>query len=70
LLDTDLKIILLNSIKIIIGRSSGSLEIFKMFCNIAHRANFLHNYFDEPTKLFSDLYSAKFLDILAKSFFP
>jgi len=29
----------------------------------------LHNYFNSPTKLFSDLYLAKFLDILAKSFF-
>jgi len=31
--------------------------------------NVLHNYFDNPTKLFSDLYLAKFLNILAKSFF-
>jgi len=29
----------------------------------------LHNYFDSPTKLFSDLYLAKFLDTSAKSFF-
>jgi len=29
-----------------------------------------HNYFDDPTKLFSNLYLVKFLDILAKSFFP
>jgi len=32
--------------------------------------SFLHNYFDGLTKLFSDLYLAKFLDISAKSFFP
>jgi len=30
----------------------------------------LHNYFDGPTKLFSDLYLAIFLDISAKPFFP
>jgi len=31
----------------------------------------LHNYFNSPTKLFSDLYQAKFLDTLAKlPFFP
>jgi len=29
----------------------------------------LHNYFDSSTKLFSNLYLAKFLDISAKSFF-
>jgi len=28
------------------------------------------SYFDDPTKLFSDLYLAKFLDTLAKLFFP
>jgi len=27
-------------------------------------------YFDGPTKLFSDLYLSKFLNISAKSFFP
>jgi len=30
---------------------------------------FLHNYFNGPTKLFSNLYLAKFLDISAKLFF-
>jgi len=29
----------------------------------------LHNYFDSSTKLFSDLYLAKILDISAKLFF-
>ena len=29
----------------------------------------LHNYFDNPTKLFSDLYLVNFLDTLAKLFF-
>jgi len=32
--------------------------------------NFQYNYFDDPTKLFLELYLSKFLDILAKSFFP
>jgi len=32
--------------------------------------NVLCNYFDDPNKLFSDLYLAKFLDISAKLFFP
>jgi len=31
--------------------------------------NVLHNYFNSPIKLFSDLYPAKILDILAKMFF-
>jgi len=31
---------------------------------------FLHNYFDSSTKLFSNLHLAKFLDISAKSFLP
>jgi len=30
----------------------------------------LHNHFNNPTKLFSNLYLAKFLDTSAKSFFP
>jgi len=29
-----------------------------------------YNYFDGLIKLFSDLYLTKFLDVLAKSFFP
>jgi len=32
--------------------------------------SFLHNYFDAPTKLFSDFYLPTFLDTSAKSFFP
>jgi len=31
--------------------------------------SFLHNYFHGSTKLFSDLYLAKFLDTSVKSFF-
>jgi len=30
----------------------------------------VYNYFDDLTKLFSDLYLTKFLGILTKSFFP
>jgi len=30
----------------------------------------LRNYFNNPTKLFLDVYLAKFLDTSAKSFFP
>jgi len=30
----------------------------------------LHDYFDGPTKLFSDLYPVKFLDTSTKPFFP
>jgi len=30
--------------------------------------NVLHNYFDDPTKSFSNLYLAKFLDTSAKLF--
>lgn len=30
----------------------------------------LHNYYNAPTKLFADLYLAKFVDISAKSSFP
>jgi len=30
---------------------------------------FIYNYFDDPAKLFSNLYLAKFLNTLVKSFF-
>jgi len=36
---------------------------------LATNLSILHNYFDDPTKLFSDLYLAKFLDTSAKPFF-
>jgi len=38
-------------------------------CSFAQRLNGLYSYFDDPTKLLSDLYLAKFLDTLAKTFF-
>jgi len=37
---------------------------------ILERPTMSYNYFDSPTKLFSDLYLTKFLDISAKPFFP
>jgi len=37
---------------------------------VALCSSVLQNYFDNPTKLFSDMYVATFLDILTKSFFP
>jgi len=43
------------------------LECFKTFCIIV--INILHHYFDGLTKLFSDLYLAKFLNTLAKPLF-
>jgi len=39
----------------------------KNFDILATTLSILHNYFNNPTKLFSDLHLAKFLD--AKSFF-
>jgi len=44
-------------------------DVAKNFDILATKLRVLHNYFDDLTKLFSDLYLAKFLDILAK-FFP
>jgi len=41
----------------------------KTLYSITHIVLKIPNYFDGPTKLFSDLHSTKFLDIL-KSFFP
>jgi len=38
-----------------------------MFCSIAHFSSFLHNYFG-LTKLFSNMYLAKFLDQQNRSF--
>jgi len=45
------------------------VRISIVFCNIAYYARALYkiNYFDNPTKLFSDLYLTKFLDTSVKS---
>jgi len=40
------------------------------FDNLVINLSVLHNYFDEVTKLFLNLYLVKFLDILVKLFFP
>jgi len=65
LLDTDLKIILLN-------HQNNFVEILKIMNNavknfdILASLNVLHNYFDSSIKLLT----AKILDLLAKPFFP
>jgi len=41
---------------------------FEQFLTIS--LSVLYNYFNSITKLFSNLYLAKFLNILAKIFFP
>jgi len=44
-------------------------RVLKLF-QLCHQClSILHYYFDGPTKLFSDLYLAKFLNTSAKSFF-
>jgi len=45
-------------------------DITKSFDILTISLSVLHNYFDGPTKLFSDLYLVKFLDTSAKPFFP
>jgi len=50
-----------------VGRSS---NVAKSFDNLAISLSVLHNYFDRLTKLFSDLYLAKFLDTSSKPSFP
>jgi len=45
----------------------------KIFDILANSLSIPHNYFDDlksKSKLFSDLYPAKFLDTSAKPFFP
>jgi len=45
-------------------------NVAKSFDIVATNLSVLHNYSDSPTKLFSDLYSVKFLNASAKPFFP
>jgi len=59
LLDTDLKIILLDHQNNYVHRLNLVLKHFAALPNLSD----VHNYFDGPTKLFSNLYPAKFLDI-------
>jgi len=42
----------------------------KNFIILAISLKILHDYFDDPTKLFLDMYVTKFLAASAKSFFP
>jgi len=41
-------------------------QIIKILQYCLSFLSFLHNYFDSPTKLISNLYLAKFLDTLVK----
>jgi len=52
-----------------VGRSNWLLESQNFLQYYSSCLSFLHNYFDSLTKLFSDLYLAKFFDILVQSFF-
>jgi len=69
-LDTNLKIILLGYQNYYVGHSSVMSSAAKSFDILAISLSILHNYFDDLTKLFSDLYLylAKFLDTLPKFF--
>lgn len=62
---------LILNFQIIIHRKNVFLLEFQNFLqHCPSGLSFLCNYFDGPTKLFLDLHLSKFLDILAKSFFP
>jgi len=61
-IDPDLKIILLDHQNNHVKISSIAAKNF----HISDSLNVLHNYFDSPTKLMSDLHSAKFLDTSTK----
>jgi len=61
---------LLNYPSYYVERSSITSNAAKNFDTLATSLSVLQNYFDGLTKLFSNLYPAKFLDILSKSFFP
>jgi len=65
-----MKIITLNHQNNNVGHSNIMSNIVKNFDILATSLSILHNYFDGLIKLFLDLYLAKFLDALAKLFFP
>jgi len=52
-----------------VGNSSVMSDAAKSF-DILASLNVVHNHFDGSTKLFSNLYLAKFLNTSAKLFFP
>jgi len=51
-----------------VGRSHWLLEYQNILRHCRKYLGVLHNYFDSPTKLSSDLYPAKFLDTPTKPF--
>jgi len=53
-----------------VGNSNIMSNAAKNFDILTTSLSVLHNYFDSLTKLFLDLYLAKFSDTSAKSFFP
>jgi len=67
-LDTDLKIILLDHKNNDVGRSNWLLECQNFLLHCSLWLTVLYNNYYSLTKLFSE--SAKFLDTLAKLFFP
>jgi len=71
LLDTDMKIILLDHQNTFVGTLKITSNAAKNFDILATGLSVLHNYFDSSTKLlFLNLYSAKILNLSAKLFFP
>jgi len=67
-LDIDLKIILINYQNNYVGHSNWLLEYENLLQHCLSCLSSLHNYFDVPTKLFSDLCLIKFLDLSKSSF--
>jgi len=49
---------------------NSAAKSFDILAILLASLSILHNYFDDLTKLFSDLYLAKFLDTSSKPFFP
>jgi len=62
LLDTDLKIILLDHQNNFVGILKIMINAAKNLDILATSLNVLYNYFDSSTKYFSDLYPTKILD--------
>jgi len=69
LLDTDLKIILLDHQNNFLGTLKIRSNIAKNSDILATSLSILHKYFDQQNH-FSDLYPAKILDLSIKPFFP
>jgi len=69
LLNTDLKIILLDHQNIFVGTLKIISNVAKNFDILTTNLSVLHNYFDQQNN-FSDSYRAKILDPSMKPFFP